>query len=284
MAHIKAVVKQIFKKVTLNRRDSRFLRNYTSKHSRNVSFDPVLQRALWQYMDKYSDNTWRVLNEIIKCYGRYNSVINISQSTIARNIGICREQVNRIIRELCSLGFVSKITRFKKTCLYRVHRFFSTQIAKSCLSYILPAIFWLSPNFIYSSENYTTDKCHSNIKRIYINNNYNVSRVRMSNKNDRFLTREERHYNKCLESRERNRQQYEDILNNPSNGVVDSQKQIKTPTVTEYKRIPTEADIPKEHMVKIKNQNLPPRKEEEIIARYLQGLKMRWAIEDQGTS
>lgn len=76
--------------------------------------------SLRQIVTKLSSAHRAILSRLMHAGYSYTHIY-LSQETIANDIGLCRETVNRLIGILINLGLLQTIYRHKQTCLYYLH-------------------------------------------------------------------------------------------------------------------------------------------------------------------
>lgn len=100
---------------------------------REIIDDPVL------YFSALNKTEIAIINTLFKLKSKYNKV-HVSQETIAKWLGITRQQVNRVIKKLATNGIIAKIHRTYDSCFYLIPDFFKQENIKGKLKTILPNI------------------------------------------------------------------------------------------------------------------------------------------------
>ena len=88
------------------------------------------------------DSKLSVLDMII-FFSNKNKSVYFTQTYIAKKLKITREHVNRLIKELCSLGLVYKVGRYMTSCLYYIHYGYRDFSIRKQLWSILPSLGYL---------------------------------------------------------------------------------------------------------------------------------------------
>lgn len=91
---------------------------------------------------KFSQSKIKYLDLQLELSRRW-PIVAPSQQWLADQIGVSREYVNRLTRELVEDGVLSKQKRFWKTCRYYVNDFFSQPHIRKKLAHLLPSILTL---------------------------------------------------------------------------------------------------------------------------------------------
>jgi uncharacterized membrane protein len=94
-----------------------------------------------------NQNDLKVLNHLLFKSNRYQDLY-MRQSYIAGLLGLCRKTISRIISKLCAMGFIGKVYRANKTCLYRVSSWFSDFNVRNRLKDILWSLTFMSVNLL----------------------------------------------------------------------------------------------------------------------------------------
>jgi hypothetical protein len=127
-----------------------------------------------------------IIDLIMMLQTKYEHVF-ISQGTLAQYLGVKRETINRIIKQMVRDGILKKISQgFKKSCIYKLNPYFFCHDIKSKLRMffktlrIIP-LFLLTPFSLghqsSSSHNITLFK-NLGYKEIYINNKHRVQTMK----------------------------------------------------------------------------------------------------------
>lgn len=108
---------------------------------------------------EFSKTVQQLINRLIwdRRLNRYN-FFWASQSYLAKQLGVTREQINRIFKRLTELGLITKIYRHMDTCLVRISSwFFKTEVRAilapffSNLSYF-SLLFLTTPNLAFNHQ------------------------------------------------------------------------------------------------------------------------------------
>ncbi len=77
---------------------------------------------------------FEVLDLMYSLRNKYGNNIYKSQTSMARDLGYCRETINRSISRLRSFGIIWTVGGTKQTCLYYLHEFFTKNSTRKNLS------------------------------------------------------------------------------------------------------------------------------------------------------
>ena len=76
-----------------------------------------------RYLASLSNNQRKVLDYLIRMSVQYGEVYP-TQSTIGKHVGLARQNVNVVLKELIELGLISSNYRHLKSCVYKLSPFF----------------------------------------------------------------------------------------------------------------------------------------------------------------
>lgn len=80
-----------------------------------------------------------LLNALISWCMRYDTVY-VSQSTLAKQVGVCREYCNEVIQKFESMGIVRRISRPWRSCIYVLSSYFAHPGVRSRLGFVLTSL------------------------------------------------------------------------------------------------------------------------------------------------
>lgn len=142
-------------------------------------YDPtpngVVRADPYGFFSSLSETKRKLINEFIRLQNKHGRIF-VGQGTLASFLGVCRETINRNVRELAFLGIIRKEYRHMNTCLYKVSSYLFKSEIKSQLMGLFSALkYFLSVNKLFSFKPHENDDLknnvtHINIKDIYIYN------------------------------------------------------------------------------------------------------------------
>ena len=109
--------------------------NYSQVSHNNVSCQ-VKSFSYYESCAIQLTNAEQLVFEYISRFCLRYQRVDVSQIRIALDLKYCRQTVNEAIAKLTKIGFISKTTRYKKTCFYFLDKFFRDINNRTRLSFI----------------------------------------------------------------------------------------------------------------------------------------------------
>lgn len=278
----------------------------------SVPLSVYIQENPEEFFEAHEDSvkSLKVLNALTYFYAKYGLDCHPSQTKIANIVGCTRDYVVDVIFFWASLGVISKFSRESDydTLHYTVNDFFKLSSVKSWLYKYLPNVLklGLSLTLLASSQKglpvdhstsisstislYKVRKCLMYNESVYCRKELHISTMsysllsspgRKMNRIDYENKKEEEHIKKCIEARERNDEQYQELLKREQlSFVVQPVSASVCVTKIPSRPRPTEADITPEQWEKI--LGYPPDKQEKVKNSVMIGKLLLWEHENNG--
>jgi hypothetical protein len=147
--------------------------------------NPLPDQSIRQNYNEYFRGLTKIQQDILNKFiflGMRCKEVYISQGTVAQELGISREYVNRVIGRFEKDGLIARCYRHKETCLYKISQFFlDPWVRKDLVKYFSALVFipliFLFPFLEAMSPNSTYEALFAKItevKSLYLNTRYLV--------------------------------------------------------------------------------------------------------------
>lgn len=140
------------------------------------------------FSNRLSITDFEVLDLLYSLRNKYGNNIYKSQTSMARDLGYCRETINRSINRLRSFGIIWTMSGTKQTCLYYLHEFFTKNSTRKNLSSFMRYYVSFSLSLLIPTPEVTQVKLD-----VLKTNLVSSSSIRESNSNAGARAREIRH-------------------------------------------------------------------------------------------
>lgn len=97
----------------------------------------------------YIKNQHPVMHKVLTIFGRFenyygNRSVYLTQSTLAKMVGISRQYCNYLLGQLVAAGFILSNYRHKTSCEYKFSSYFHSTSVRDALKHLIPSFKWLS--------------------------------------------------------------------------------------------------------------------------------------------
>lgn len=125
------------------------------RHARHKRIDPIPSAEFFQdcvgYVVNMPNKRRELLNKLMTYKNYYIRTglkfkhLYVSQSTIAKEIGISREHTNSLLHDLCQKGLIGmKYRGVKKTCIYYLNSIFLNPLFREQVGHLMPSLLEIS--------------------------------------------------------------------------------------------------------------------------------------------